>query len=204
MVKLRRDHFLQLCRELASACFGLVAVDDGREGIHRLAVDQQVELHQLVGARAGVLIVHRAVAAGDALNLVVEVHEDFVEREHAGEHDAARVERLGVLKCPPLFHDELHERRNVFVRHHDEALDDRLADFLDDAEVGQILRIVHVEDLAVGLHHLIDNRWIRRDDVHVVFPAQALEDDLHVEKSEEPAAEAEAESHAAFGLEDER
>ena len=61
-----------------------------------------------------------------------------------------------------------------------------------------------MEDFAVGFVHLVNDRRIRRDDVHVVFPPQALEDDLHVQQSEETAAEPETEGHAAFGLKDKR
>ena len=61
-----------------------------------------------------------------------------------------------------------------------------------------------MKDLAIGFDHLVDDRRIGRDDVHVILTPQPLEDDFHVKQSEKPAAEAETEGHAAFGLEDER
>ncbi len=51
--------------------------------------------------------------------------------------------------------------------------------------------------------HLVDDRRIRGDDVHVVLAPEPLLDDLHVQQAEEAAAEAEAERDARFGLEDE-
>ena len=69
---------------------------------------------------------------------------------------------------------------------------------------GQVGRVVHLDVLAVGLNDFVDDAGIGGDDVHVVFPAEAFLDDLHVEKTEEAAAKTEAEGDGAFGLEDER
>ncbi len=64
-------------------------------------------LTSFAGLVSGVLVVHRAVAAGHALQLVVEIDQDLVQRQDAGEHHAALVERLGVVHLPALLHDEL-------------------------------------------------------------------------------------------------
>ena len=58
------------------------------ERVERLAVHQDVELHEVVGAVADELVVHRRVAARDALQLVVEVEEHLAERHLVGDDDA--------------------------------------------------------------------------------------------------------------------
>jgi hypothetical protein len=55
-------------------------VHDHAERVERLAVEQHVELDQIVGAVTGDLVVHRSVAAAHALQLVVEVEDHFRER----------------------------------------------------------------------------------------------------------------------------
>ena len=77
--ELRWNHFLQLLRELASTAFRLGAMHDAGECIDRFASDHDVHLHEIVGTVACVFVVHAAVAARHGLELVVEVHEDFVQ-----------------------------------------------------------------------------------------------------------------------------
>src|SRR5213078_1227970 len=141
---------------------------------------------------------------GDALNLVVEVDEDLVERQFAVEHDAAGVERFRVVHEPALFQDELKDVAKVFVRAKNVSLDDRLADFVDDARVGQMGRVIDEENLAAGGEDFVNHAGRRRDDVHVVFAPEPLLNDLHVEQTEEAAAETESESDRTFRLINER
>ena len=123
----------------------------------------------------------------------MEVDKDLVERQDGGDHDALGVDGVGRFNDAALFHHDLHDVADVLVGDHHEALHDRFADLLDDAHVGEVGRIVDHEDLAVGLHHLVDDARVGGDDVHVVLATQALDDDLHVEEAQEAAAESKAE-----------
>ncbi len=147
-------------------------------------------------AVAAVLVVHGAIAAGDGFHLIHEIHEDFVERKLGREHDPACVEGLGVLDFAPFVHDELHQRRDELIRDHDVAHHDRLADFLDHAEIGKLFGVIHLEDFAIRPEHLVNDRRVGGDDVHVELAAETFENDLHVEKAKEAAAEAKSERHA--------
>src|SRR4030095_494336 len=44
------DQFLELLGDLAPPLEGLIAMDDHTEGVHRVAIDEHVESHQLRGA----------------------------------------------------------------------------------------------------------------------------------------------------------
>ena len=57
------DDFLQLGRELAAACGGTVAVDDGRKSVHGVAVEEDVELDKIAGLVVDQLVVEGGVRA---------------------------------------------------------------------------------------------------------------------------------------------
>ncbi len=178
-------------------------MDDARKSVHGFGVDEDFQFHEVGGAVACAFVIHGAVAAGEGFDFVVEVHEDFVEGDEGGDHDAAGVDRLRVVHGAAFFHHELHHVADVFVGDHDEAFDDGFADFLDDAHVGEVGWVIDFQAFAVGADDFVDDARVGGDDVHVVFAAEAFLDDFHVEESEEAAAEAEAEGDGAFGLEDE-
>src|SRR5262249_14368050 len=92
LVKLPRDDLLQFRGELASATLSSIAMDNGGESINRFAVHEQVEFNQLGRTMPGMLVIHRTVAAGDRLNLVVEIDQNLVQRQFAMQHDAPSVE----------------------------------------------------------------------------------------------------------------
>ena len=66
------------------------------------------------------------------------------------------------------------------------------------------MRIVALNDRAVGLDDLIGDGGERGDKVEVELALEALLNDLHVEHAEEAAAEAEAERDRALRLEGQR
>ncbi len=59
---------------------GTLTVNDDGQGVERLAVDQDIELHQLTGSVARQLVVERGVAPRNALHLVEEIEHHFGER----------------------------------------------------------------------------------------------------------------------------
>jgi len=68
--------------------------------VHRLAVHPACRgLHHVRVPVAGVIVIHGPIAAGEALDSVMEINENFIQRQQAGQHDAARIQRLSVV--PP-------------------------------------------------------------------------------------------------------
>src|SRR4030095_14960527 len=63
----------------------------------RVAVDEQVELHQVGRPEVEILVVHRSVAPGERLELVVEVEDDLREGELIRDHGAGLAEELELL-----------------------------------------------------------------------------------------------------------
>ncbi len=77
---------------------------------------------------------------------------------------------------------------------------DRFADFLDLAEVGQLGRILDLDHRTVTHHHLIHHGRRGGNEVLVKFPLQTLLNDFHVQQAEEAAAEAETQGLGNFRL----
>src|SRR5688572_20836089 len=70
---LARDQFLHLVHQLPAALVGAVAVDDHRQRVDAIAVDQQVEARQRRRLEMAELVVERRIAAAHGLQPVEEV-----------------------------------------------------------------------------------------------------------------------------------
>src|ERR1035437_2575829 len=81
-------------------------------------------------------------------------------------------------------------------------LDPGLEDLLDLTGVRHLRGVVdHERPLAIDQDDLVLDRGRRRDQLLAELTLEPLLDDLHVEQAEEAAAEAEAQSDGALGLE---
>ena len=61
-------------------------------------------------------VIHRTVTAGNAFNLVIEIDENFVERQFAMQHNPARIERLSALHLAAFLQNQLQDVADVFIR----------------------------------------------------------------------------------------
>src|SRR3954451_14387953 len=85
VVLLARDPLAQPVDQPAAGLVGLVAVDDHREGVDRVAGQQDVELDHVRRLHPDRLVVERRVAAGARLQLVEEVEHDLGQRQVVGD-----------------------------------------------------------------------------------------------------------------------
>ena len=189
---------------MPAAIIRAVAMDDDRQRVDRLGVDEDVELHQRRFPVAGDVVIERRVAARDRLQLVVEVEHDFVERQLVGDQHA-----IGGLELERLLHAalvlaQLQDRADEFGGRQDRRGDHRLFDLGDVTGLGQLRRAVDLDHFAVGLGDAIQHARRGRDQVHVELALEPLLHDLHVQQAEEAAAETEAERDRGFRLEEER
>ena len=173
--------------------------DDG-ERVHGLVIHQDVELDQGRDPPAGDLVVERGVALRRRLQPVVEVEEDlghgqFIRDHHAGGRDVAHV-----LLDAALVLTELEDGAHELGRGQNRGGDDRLFDRFDLAGVGQAGGRIHVDDLAVGLHHAVLHRGRGDDQLEAKLAFEALLDDLHVKEAKEAATEAKTERGRGLGL----
>src|SRR5690606_30001437 len=84
---LPRDQLLQLGDQPYAVRVRLVLVGDRREGVHLVAVQQDVDLDQGAALLAGGLVVEGGVAARLGLQLVEEVEDDLRQRQGVADLD---------------------------------------------------------------------------------------------------------------------
>ncbi len=179
---------------------GVIRVDDRCEGIHGIAVDEHVELDELVWLIPGWFVVHAAVAAGDGLELVMEIDENFVHRDAGGQHDVTCVHVFRIGADAALLHDQIHDVPDIRGGRHDLGVDQGLLDPLDLGGVREMDRVVHQDHASAIQVDLVNHARVGGDDVHVVFTAETFLNDFHVEESEKSATESEAEGGGCFRL----
>src|SRR6266545_1612128 len=194
------DELLQLLGDLAAPLVRLVRVDDDAERVHRVAVEQHVELYQLGRPVGEELVVERRVAARDRLQLVVEVENDLGERKLPVELDARRVEVVhSLIHAPPLL-TQIHDAADVVRRHEDPRLHERLFHAIDGGAVRHQAGVLHQLHRAVRLIDVVLHAGDRADEIEIELPLQTLAHDLHVQEPQESAAKPEAERYGGFGL----
>src|SRR5947209_1510549 len=108
--QLARDQLLELLGDLPPPFVRLVAVNDDGKRVHRLAVQEHVQLHEVGRPVFEELVIERRVAAGDGLQLVVEVEDDLPQRALPAALDAGWVYVVHPpVHAAPLL-AELHDR----------------------------------------------------------------------------------------------
>ena len=158
---LPRNQFLHLVDQLPAAIVGAVLVDDERQRIDLLVVDQDVEFDQRRGFEVTEVIVERGVTAAGRFQAVEEIEHHFGERHLVLQRDLV-AEEQHLLLAPALFVAQLQHATDVVGRHENVGNDDGFAQLVDAVDRRQLGRVVDERDLAVGLLHLVDRpsgRW---------------------------------------------
>ena len=135
----------------------------------------------------------------DRLQAIVEIDEDFIERQHATEHHPVGIERVGLIAGAAFFHDQRENVAHRVIGNVDTRLDRRFADVFDRAGIGQVHRVVHLDFIAAVRFHPVHHTRVGRNDIDVMLAANALLDDFHVEQTKEAAAETKPEGDGALG-----
>ena len=179
-------------------------MDDEGQGIHLLAVEQQVHLHQLAGLIALQLVIQAGIALGVGLQGIEEVVNDLPDGHGVVQLHQVGVQILHVLEHAPTVLAHGHDVAHIVGRGDDGHLGKGLPCLGDGAGVGVVVGVVHPNHLAVGLGHLVDDRGQGGHQVQVKLPLQPLLDDLHVEHPQKAASEAEAQGHGGLRLKGQR
>ena len=130
----------------------------------------------------------------------MKIDQDFVKRHGTGQHDALGIQALGTVNRPALIHHQLHHVANLFAHADQEHFDDRLFDRINFGRVRHKNWVIDILQGAIIHAHAVDHTRIGGDNVAFVFTAQALLHNFHVQQTQKPAAEAEAQRHARLGL----
>ena len=184
------DEFLQLLAHCAAPGLGPVAMNHHRERVDGLLVDEDLHLDKVVHLMARKLIVKARIPFRDRLQAVMEVEDDFIQRQIIGHHGAGtRVAELFLNATAVMA--KLQYVAKIIVGHENRGPDARLPDMVDVRRVGHVRRIVQLQHGSVAHVDMVDHRRRGRDEFNVVLAFNAVTDDLQVQKAEEAAAEAE-------------
>ena len=176
----------------------VVTVDEGTERIDLLRVQQDIEFDQIALLEADRVIVETRITAGDGFQLIEEIEHHFTERKLEAQFHAVRGEVVLADEIAPLLDAKGHDGPGILRFGDDLRLDVRLLDLVDVHHLGQLRRVVHVDDIAIGLGDDVTHVGHGRDDRHVELALQALLDYLHMQQAEKTATETEAERGTAL------
>src|SRR5438132_3168642 len=196
---LPRNELAHLGDDFAAAILRMRPVNHHRKRVDALAVDQDVELHDVGSAKLLEFVIERGIAPRHGLQPVEKVHDDLGQRQLVDQHDLA-ADVLHVFLYAALLGAQRQHRAHIFLRHENRRGDDRLADLLDARKIRQLGRILDVDQRTVPQQYLIHDRRRSSDEVHVVFALESFLHDIHVQETEEAAAEAEAQRLRDLGL----
>ena len=175
-------------------------MDDDRQGIHQVAIEQQVQPDQGRGAVFQEVVVEGGVSAADRFQPVVEVEDDLRQRQFVLQGDPGRVEVFhGLVDATPV-PGQFHDIADVVVRDDDLGLDERLFHGVDVRGIRHVGRVVHHEHFAGGGRDPVLHARHGGQDREPVFPFEPLLHDFHVEQSEESAAKAESQGYRSLGF----
>ena len=177
---------------------------DGRKRIDRLTVKQNINLYKVGFAIAAELVIERSIAAGCRFKTVKVIKDNFTERQCIVNHDT-RIVKIGhVVIFAAFFLTQLHNCADIILRHDNRCVYVRLLNVVNNRRVREERRIVDHLHVSVGAEHLINNVRCRRNQAQIIFTLQTLLDNVHMQKSQEAAAEAKAQRRRGLRLEHER
>ena len=171
-----------------------------RQRVHRFAVQQNIQPHQVGFAVINGRVVHGSVALGGGFQPVEEIVHNFRERQFIGQHHAVHGQIVQILLETALFFAQLHDIAHIFIGHMDIHLHIRFIQRADAGGVRQFGGVVHFLRVAVRGVHLINDRRRRGDEADLKFAFQPLLNNFHMQQAQKAAAEAEAQGLRGFRL----
>ena len=138
------------------------------------------------------MVIQRRVPARCRLQPVVEIEHDFVERQLVYQQNAPTAEILELLLVAALFFEQLQNLADILFARNDGRVDDRLFDLLGLRRVRELVRTLDHDHFIVRQRHAVTHARRRGDQVDIELALEPLLNDLHVEETQEAAAEAEA------------
>src|SRR5690606_25184375 len=165
---LPRNQFLHLLDQLPSAERRVVTVNDQRQGIDLVVIDQHIEAHQLGGLETVGGVIEGCIAAADRFQAVEEVQYHLVHRQVVDDLDLS-AEEDHVLLYAALFDTQGNNAAQMVLRHENIGPHDGFTHFVDQRGIGQAGRVVDIDHLAVLLQYLEHHGGRGGDQVQIVL-----------------------------------
>src|SRR5665213_3504171 len=172
----------------------------GGKRIDGIAIEQNIELHEIAPAVLQKFVIEGSVTARDRFQLIVEIENNFGKRKFVMNVGARRVDVRGrFVNAAPVV-GKLHNRANVIAWRDNLRLDIRLLDPFNLSRLGHRGGIIDRDDIASRRDDAIFHIRNRRYERLIEFALQPLLDDFHVEQSKKPTSKSEAERDGTFRL----
>ena len=179
-------------------------MDDGGQGVAHVAVEKEVQSHQIALLVVLQLVVERGVALAARLEGIEEVVDDLVEGQGIKDLHPVLLDIVHVLEDAPVVLTQLHDGPNIVRRGHDTGLHHGLLHIVDLRGVREAGRVVDDDRLAAHHLHPVNDGGAGGDEIQIELPLQPFRDDLHMQQAQEAAAEAVPEGRAGLLFEGQR
>src|SRR6185437_2073144 len=133
-----------------------------------------------------------------------EIKHHFIQRQLIGEHHARRAYVLKRFLLSALLFHQLENAADILLIRKNGGKNDRFFHFPYLALRGPAGGIIDFNHLTVSFGDFVAHAGRRGDQVKAEFAFQPFLDDLHVEQTEESAAEPEAKRGRTFRFEEKR
>src|SRR6185437_14074184 len=142
----------------------------------------------------------RGISARSRLQPVIKVEHYFVQRQFIQQQHAAAANVFEFLLNAALLFKQLQNFAQVFLASDNCRIDDRLLRFLHRRWLGELLRIIHLDDLAGSGRDPVAYTGRGRDQIDLKLAFQTFLHNLKVKQAEKSAAESETESSRTLRL----
>ncbi len=124
-------------------------MDDDGQRVHRFAGDENVELDHGRDAITGQMVIERRIAARGGFQAVVEIENDFVQRQFISQQHAPAADVFEFLLVAALLFEQLQDLADEVFARNDGGVDDRLFDLFDKRGIGKLGGIIDFDDRSV-------------------------------------------------------
>ena len=173
---------------------------DSRQSIHRITVQQNIYFHQVRSAITCQLVVQRSIATGNRLQSVKVIINNLTQRQCIVNHNPGFIQISHVLIFTAFFLAQLHNRTNIIFRYNNGSIYIRLFYMVDNRRVWEIRRIIYHFHVTVSTEYFVNNVRRRSNQAQIIFALQSFLNNVHMQQSQEAAAEAKAQRNGCFRL----
>ncbi|CAK8712742.1 hypothetical protein GKODMF_04320 [Candidatus Electrothrix gigas] len=162
------------------------------QGIHPLAVDQDIQFNQITGPVVNQLVIKRAITLGHGFELIIKIIDHLSQGQLTGELNPSwhGVMVVGVLA--PSLHAQGHDCAHITFWDQDGGLDKGFFNPGNGTGIRKMRRVFHSQFGLILEGYLIAYRGNREDQGNVKLPLQPLLNHFEVEQSQKAAAKTKA------------
>ena len=163
-----RDKLFEAFAHLASAAFRIIAVNQHRERINGIAIDEDRHFHKVAFAQAYGLIIKTCIAFRDRFQPVIKIKHNFIERQFIFHHGAPiNIGQIGLN--PATILAEFQYPAQMLIRCHNRRFDPRFLNVINLHHIWHIGRIMKLHIRTISQHKRIDNTRRGRDQIQIKF-----------------------------------